>query len=352
MFISAVAFLTVLSLLVLVHEYGHYRVARQLGVRVERFSIGFGRELFGWTRGETRFRISVIPFGGYVKLAGESDESGTGASWEYVSQPIFRRIAIVVAGVAANMLFAYLLFVWLSATGYPVLTTVVGGLVDGYPAQAAGVMAGDRVLVVNGVPTTSWDAMSRLIHEQTHGPIQLEVERGGSRVTVTIEPRITEGVDVVGRRARRGFIGIVPSDQTVMVRHPVWEAVVVGAERTWDVTRLTLWGLWGMITGQVSWRSVSGPIGIAYLSGHAARLGLVYLLHLMATISVNLAVVNLLPLPGLDGGHLLFLAAERIRGRPLSLRVQEVIQQAAMVLLILLMVAVTYNDVLNLMARQ
>lgn len=349
--LSVLAFLIVLSVLVLVHEYGHYWAAQRLGVRVERFSLGFGRELIGWTRGQTRFRISAIPFGGYVKLAGESPEAGTGAPGEFVAQPIRSRALIVVAGVAANLVFAYGLFVWLAIIGSPVLTTVVGGLVEDFPAQAAGVQVGDRIVAVHGVPTDTWDGMSRLIHQHTEGPLSLEVERDGRRLIVTVEPRVTEGPDALGRRARRGFIGVVPSDQTRMVRYPFARALIVGAERTWEVTHLTLWGLWSLLTGQISWRSISGPIGIAYLSGHAARLGMTYVLHLMATISVNLAVVNLIPIPALDGGHLVFLAVERLRGRPLSLRVQEAVQQAAVVALILLMIAVTYNDVVTLMAR-
>lgn len=342
---TIVVLLVCLSVLIIVHEWGHFATARRLGVRVERFSIGFGPRLWRWKPGETEYAVSLFPLGGYVKLAGESPEARTGASWEYGSRPVWQRAGIVAAGPVVNYVTGLALFIMIFWAGFPRLAPTVGGLVEGYPAAAAGVRAGDRIAAVNGRPVDSWEAVTTQIRQATSGaPIQLAIRRDGAEQMIAVSPQITAGVAV---------IGMTPAEEIQIIRYALPRAIVEGAQRAWWLTVMTYQALWQLATGALPIKeSLTGPVGIFYLTSSAAALGWRYVAQLMAVLSVSLAIFNLLPIPVLDGGHLLFLGIERLRRRPVSLKVQAVMTQAGMYLLLGVLLLVTYNDLVKFQLLQ
>lgn len=339
-------FLVVLGLLILIHEYGHFYFARALGVKVERFSIGFGPVVTRIQGKETEYCISAVPLGGYVKLAGETLQEGTtGAPWEFVTRPIWQRFLIIFAGPLSNYLLAFFVFWAIFMIGNPTLTNQVGQLLEGYPANQAGIQAGDRVLEVNGRKVQYWDDVSGEIRRNQGQPLELEIDRHGKMIQVTVTPRVEKRKNLLGQETQTPLIGISPKEEIVSVQYPLWEAMAMAAGKLLLFTQLTFKALWLMITGALPFKeSVTGPIGIFYLASGAAKLGLVYVLQIIATISASLAIFNVLPIPVLDGGHLFFLAIEAIKRKPLSVRVQETMTRFGLVFLLLIMVFVFYND--------
>lgn len=339
--------LVALSILILVHEAGHFVVARWLGVRVERFSIGFGPVLLRWRRGETEYAVSALPLGGYVKMAGETAaDRQTGARWEYSSHPVRHRAGIVLAGPLVNYVTGTFLFIALFWAGAPTLMPTIGSVLAGYPAAAAGIRPGDHLLAVAGTPVDSWEAITAQIRRQTSGgPIPLTLRRDGAELTIAVTPVIRHGRTLFGRTTSVAVVGLAPSDAVRIVRLPLPSAVTHGVERTWMLTVMTVQSLWQLVTGALPLtESLTGPVGIFYITSSAAALGWRYLLQLFAVLSVSLAIFNVLPLPVLDGGHLAFLLVERLRRRPVSVKVQEVATQAGMALLIGVLLVVTYHD--------
>lgn len=344
--ISIIAFAFVLSILILVHEFGHFLVAKRTGVKVERFSLGFGSKILGFKRGDTEYWISAIPLGGYVKMAGENpEEELTGAKWEFLSKSVSKRTLIVTAGPLLNYILAFIIFILIFLTGNPQLTTTIGGLMEGYPAEVGGLKVGDRIVALDGRPVRYWDQILGPIHERVEGSATLKISRDGEEFDVTLRPRVREAENIFGQKVKIGMVGIAPSDEVVYVKYNPLDAIGLGAERVWGLTRLSLMGIWRIVTGAMSFReSVSGPLGIFAVTSQAAKLGFVYLFQLMGVLSVCLAIFNLLPIPVLDGGHVLFLVIEKIRGRPLNLKVYQGLVHAGMIFLIALMVFVFYND--------
>ncbi|MBN1587015.1 MAG: RIP metalloprotease RseP [Candidatus Omnitrophica bacterium] len=349
---TVLAFLVVLSALIFVHELGHFLVARWCGVLVERFSIGFGKEFVGWTRGHTRYSICWIPFGGYVKMGGEEAGTGTGKPWEFSSKPVWARALIIFAGAGFNMLFAFLVFWYIFATGHPNLAAAVGHLVEEHPAAAAGVKVGDRVLAVGGVKIQTWDDMTKQIRNSSPAGVSLSLDREGERIEIVVVPMVKEIKDIFGKTRTVNMVGIGPAQEILMLKAGPFQAAGKAAWETLRITGYTYRGIWGVFTGGIPMKSLSGPVGIAVLSGRAAELGFAYFLVLLATISINLGVINLLPLPVFDGGHLMFLAVEALRrGRAVSEKVQLVAQQVMVFALIALMLVVTYNDFVGLILK-
>lgn len=338
--------LAALSVLIFVHEAGHFLVARRCGVRVERFSIGFGPVILRWTRGETEYVVSLLPLGGYVKMAGEGvEDPKTGAAYEYSSQPIPRRAAIIAAGPLVNYATGILLFIVMFRAGAPTLMPTVGAVLPDYPAAAAGVQPGDRIVRVGDVAVDSWEAVTTQIRRRTTGTaIPVVLQRDGVEQTVEITPKIRQTRGLFGS-SKTAMIGLTPSNDVRIVRMSWPGSVQQGLSRAWELTVLTYRSLWQLITGSMPIKeSLTGPVGIFYITSSAAAMGWQYLCQLFAVLSVSLAIFNLLPLPVLDGGHLLFLAIETVRRRPVSRRVQEVATQAGMALLIGMMLVVTYHD--------
>ncbi|MFH1854668.1 MAG: RIP metalloprotease RseP [Candidatus Omnitrophota bacterium] len=344
--LSVISFVAVLSVLVIIHEFGHFITAKKIGVRVEKFSIGFGPEIFGITKGGTRYLVSLVPLGGYVKLAGETTEEGIkGEKWEYLSRSVGERSKIIFAGPLLNYILAFLIFSFVFIVGYPTLTTKVGKVLSDYPGQAAGLKEGDKILKINGRDVRYWEEITSLVHANKNPEIKLLIDREGRLMDLTVESNPKEIKTIFGTKKKVNLIGIMPTEDVIYVRYGLPESIYMGFKKLLTLTYVTYRALWASVTGVIPFReSVTGPIGIFYITGQAARLGFVYLLHLMGVLSASLAIFNLLPIPVLDGGHILFLAIEKIRKRPLSFKLQDNITQTGIILLIGLMIFVFYND--------
>ena len=342
----------ILGVLIFVHELGHFLACRLRGVGVEKFSIGFGPELAAWQGRQTRYSISWIPFGGFVKPQGETQEAIRERlapdPRDYLTAPIATRFLILIAGVAMNYLLAYVLFVAVLWIGRPVLSATIGGFVTGYPAETSGLKVGDQVTGVNARKVRDWQDVTLGIMESKTEILRFSVLRAGRPHEVEVEPRREEGQDVFGRPRRIPRIGILPADQYREERSGFWGAWVQAAQLEWRLTRLTYEAIWYLVTGQLSLRAVSGPIGIVALAGSAAKTGVLAILQLTAVLSVSLAVVNLLPIPALDGGHLCFLVVEAISRKRVSIVVQERLTQLGFYMLMILMVLVVYNDLVHM----
>lgn len=355
-----IPFLVILTVLVFVHEMGHYLVARRAGVRVDVFSIGFGRELFGWTaRSGTRWKVSAIPLGGYVKMFGEADPASTGGSGlqamsaderavSFHHKSLKARAAIVAAGPVANFLFAILLLASLYAiVGRPYAPPVVDEVVAGSAAEQAGVRVGDVFVTANDVRVTRFSDLRRVVFDKPGQPVPMEIERDGQRLSITVIPEAVTEVDRFGTNHTFGRLG-VRSNQVSIERLNPLSAAAVATSETWSIVGQTLDAVGQIITGRRGTEELGGPLRIAQMSGDVAQSGLVTTVWFMAMLSINLGLINLFPIPVLDGGHLLFYGLEALRGRPLGERAQEWASMAGLTLVIALMLFVTWNDLVQL----
>ena len=361
-FYNAFFFLVALSILIAFHEYGHFWAARRLGVKVLKFSLGFGPKLMSRTYGDTEYLISALPLGGYVKLFGEEPEEDakSGApplspedkAQSFSHQPVWKRIVIVAAGPVFNIILAYIIFAGSLSVGmgmyvpsFESLMPVAEKVVPNSPAEAAGVKPGDRILSINEHKISTWMQMTEIIYGKAGEALTFVVERDGFPLTLTItpEPKSIETRD--GEKVEVGQIGIGKEPRGVQIQadHP-GEAIVMGFQATWAWTYLTVEGLVRLVQGKLSLDNIGGPILIGKLSGEAASQGATGFFFLIAILSITLGVINILPIPVLDGGHLMFFAIEAVMGRPLSLRKREVAQQFGLVMLLLLMSLAFYND--------
>jgi len=360
-----VPFLFVLTVVVFVHELGHFLVGRWCGVDVKTFSIGFGRELFGFNdKHGTRWRFAAIPLGGYVKFSGDADAASAGADSaelenmtarqrerSFPSQSIAERAAIVAAGPIANFLLAILIF---GSTVYffgkQVLTPRVDQVVAGSAAERGGLLAGDLVLSIDGQPIGSFADMQRAISVRPNETLSIVVERASGTVTLPVTPALVEQNTPVGKQ-RIGVLGVQASRQPSdwKTQHfSLAEAAKSGVGETWYVVERTYDYISKLVRGRESVDQLSGPIRIAQVSGLvASNGGLLGLINLAAILSVSIGLMNLLPVPMLDGGHLLFYAIEALRGRPLSERAQEIGFRLGLGLVLMLMLFVTWNDLVH-----
>ncbi len=347
--LSLIYFLIVLGILVLVHEFGHFITAKKLGVRVERFAIGFGPKLWSIKKGETEYLICAIPLGGYVKMAGdEPGENIKGHEWEFLSRSVFDRFKILLAGPLLNYILAFLIFSIIFMFGSPTLTNEVGSLFKDYPAEKQGILVGDKILSIDGKNVKYWEDLTEIIHTHTAGPMKLSIERAGKISEKEITPIVREMKDIFGKSTRIALIGIAPSQKIEKVRYGFISSFYMGFKKLIQLTYITYKALWSVLTGSLSVKeSMTGPIGIFVITGEAAKMGLIYLFHLMAILSASLAIFNLLPFPVLDGGHIFFLALEKIMGKPLPMKTQEIVTNIGISLLILLTIFIFYNDIIK-----
>jgi regulator of sigma E protease len=347
--LTVLSFAVALGVLVFVHELGHFAVAKKVGVLVQRFSIGFGPVLAARTKGETEYAISAVPMGGYVKMLGEEDEAEALENPEraFSTQPVARRAAIVFAGPAMNFVFAFVVYaVLFAAVGVDLPSTEprVGGVTPGLPAEQAGLRPGDRIVAVDDRPIETWEELSKTILGSSGERLRLTVERDGARFPLEITPELQESRTIFGETNGRVYrIGIEASHEWSPVG-PL-EAVGMAGQQTWAASTVVVKGLVLMLQGRVPLRELGGPIAIARAAGQQAKAGARYFLSMLAFLSVNLAILNLLPIPALDGGHLAFFALEGVMRRPLGQRHREIAQQVGLLLLITLMVFVFYNDI-------
>jgi regulator of sigma E protease len=354
MLTTAVATVVVLGLLILFHELGHFLVAKRCGVGVLKFSIGFGPTIIGRKIGDTEYVLSAIPLGGFVKMVGEDPEEEVSAADRAIAfqtQPLWRRLAIVLAGPAANILFAFIAFtIVLAAYGdfVPVETAKVGGVRDKMPAAEAGLKAGDMITAVDGKPIEKWKELSEAIRGSGGRGLVMKVQRDGSNFDLNITPKQEPEKNIFNETVGTAYlIGIEPSFEAKPVG--LLTAIELGAKQTvWWVGTLAT-SVLKLLQGSIPAKDIGGPLLIAQAAGQQARLGLDYLLRFMAVISVNLGVLNLLPIPILDGGHLLFFLIEAVRRRPLETRPRELAQQVGLVLLLSLMAFAFYNDIARLL---
>lgn len=342
----------VLGVLILIHEWGHFIACRLSGVRVEKFSIGFGPEVFHIQGKETRFVVSLLPFGGFVKPAGESVselEGGEPRAGDYLAAPVLKRIFIVVAGVLMNYLLAFFIFFGVFIGGRPVTLAQIGGFVEGYPAATSALLKGDRILRVEGITVNSWSDLTEQLSRIRREEVELEVQRGRQTKHLRVPVKVESVTDIFGKSRLLARLGILPDLEASRIeRMNPLEALREAGLNVFRLTALSYKALYYLVTGQLSLKTVSGPLGIMAMTGTAAKMGTLYLLHLTAVLSISLAVINLLPIPALDGGHLLFLLIELVQRRRVSLAFQERATQIGFALLILLMVLVFYNDLVNL----
>jgi len=363
-----VPFLFILTIVVFVHEYGHYKVGRWCGVDVTTFSIGFGKEIFGWTdKHGTRWRFAAIPLGGYVKFAGDANaasqpdaEAVAGLSQAELSRTlpgatVARRSAIVAAGPVANFIFAILVFAAIvMAFGRTTIAPRIDRVTPASAAAQAGLAPGDLILSVDGVQMSSFDDVRRIITINAENTLRFVVVRNSIETTIDVTPALVERRHALGVE-RVGVIGVTAANQPEDVRQvsygPV-EAIAYGVRESWFIVTRTFDYLAKLLTGREKADQLSGVIHIAEVSGHVASTGgIVSLLTLAAVLSVSIGLMNLFPIPMLDGGHLVFYAFEALRGRPLSERVQEFAFKAGIAFVLMLTVFVTWNDITRIVSR-
>ena len=372
---TLVSFVIALSVVVFVHEFGHFYIARRNGVRCDSFSIGFGPELFGRTdKHGTRWKFSLIPLGGYVKMFGEAEtmqvvEGGPTEAdkKEKRAERVFReltpeeqkvsfkhktigqRAAIVFAGPAVNFLFAILVF-WITfmVVGRAVTEPLVGQVIENSAAAEAGLLAGDRILAIDGKTIERFEDIHSIIPLSDGTPMAVKVQRDSEELSLTVTPRQTEDTDVFGNKQKRWVIGIASSGQTKIVDLNPVQALGASVSQTYDVVNSTVIAMGQIVAGKRGTEDLGGPIRIAKYSGQAARSGIAGFILFMAILSLNLGFINLFPVPLLDGGHLLFYAIEAVRGRPLSEQAQEWGLRVGLALVVALMVFVCWNDIVHL----
>lgn len=339
----------VLGILIIVHELGHFLAAKISGVRVERFSLGFWPRLAGIKIGDTDYCISWIPLGGYVKLSGMIDESMDGDTikgepWEFMSKSPLQKIFIISAGVIMNIILAIIILAiltFVSGIGEVDQTTVISSVRDDYPAASAGMEAGDKIISLDGIDINSWDDLTDYIHARPNVDIEVSWMRDELKYTELLTTK-SDMFPVEGELKNLGMIGIGP---TVNVREAgLMESISSGFARTYFWGKYTLISLKMLISGEQSFKAIGGPIFIAQLAGQSARSGMDSLFQLIAILSINLAILNILPIPAFDGGHLVVILIEWVKRKPLSINIKMAIQQVGFALFLVLAALVIYND--------
>ncbi len=343
------SFIVVLSVLILVHELGHFLVARLFGVGVLKFSLGFGPRVAGRTIGITDYRLSAIPLGGYVKMVGDEPDVEIlpeDIPLSFNHKPLFKRFLIVAAGPFSNLLLAVVIFFGLFLiTGIPVLNPVIGKIDPGSSAAQAGIQISDRVTAINGRTIDSWEMMAEMITSSQGRDMTLTVLRQGQPLDVVVTPQSKPSKNIFGESVDRYVIGVMSSGDAHIRKLSFVEALSESMVQTYKIAELTALSIVKLIQGTVSTKTLGGPIMIAEMAGQQAKEGAASLIFFIALLSINLGILNFLPIPVLDGGHLFFFLIEAVIRRPLSIRIRELAQQVGIAALALLMILVFYNDI-------
>ena len=357
------AFLFYITLVVFIHEMGHFLVARWFGAKVDVFSVGFGREIVGFTdRRGTRWRLSWLPIGGYVKFAGDADAASTpdpdaqaapARDRELMMQfrPLHQRALVAAAGPFANFLLAILLFFGLFLySGHTTRAPLIGEVVKASAAEAAGIRAGDTVARIDGRTIDGFDKLQEIIATSGGETMTFELLRNGQAVSLQVTPRMVVRENILGDKMPTPTVGLVSSPNAPIVTQHYNPLQALGAAcgRTWDIVRLSLKGIGQIITGRASLDQLQGPVGIAQITKKVADFGILPFLNLLAVLSVSIGLINLFPIPLLDGGHLLYYACEAVLGRPLGERIQDVGFRLGLVVVLGLMLLATWNDIARL----
>ncbi|MCF8053941.1 MAG: RIP metalloprotease RseP [Deltaproteobacteria bacterium] len=345
---TAVSFLILIGVLIFIHELGHFIVAKAFNIKVTKFSLGFGPKLLSKKIGETEYILALLPLGGYVKLEGENPAdiiSEEDKKRSFSHQSVGKKALVVAAGPFFNFALAVLIFAGVYLAGIPVPTAEIGKIAQDSPAQVAGVRVGDSIVGIDDKKITAWDDVVAAITQADGSPMRIVLSRGDKTEITTITPKKEATRNVFGEETFIFRMGITPTDKVIVKRYNPFIAVWKGADKVVAVTQLTLLGIAKIFQGVVSpAESLGGPLAIAQMAGTQAKAGVLPFLLLMAFLSINLGIINLFPLPVLDGGHLLFYAIEAISGRPLHPRVMEMAHKIGFILLVALMVYVVFID--------
>jgi len=347
--VSIISVIVLLGVLIFAHELGHFLVAKYAGVGVLKFSLGFGPRLIGKKIGETEYLISLIPLGGYVKLLGESQGEELSEEDEkrsFLKQPVTKRIAIVAAGPIFNFLLAIVIFTIVYMTGVPTLTTYIGGVQEGSPAFEAGIREGDVIVAIDGKEIARWEKLAEHISKSDGKELCITIKRNEQIRDVSLKPRLLKTPNLFGEEIESYKMGVSPSSQhTVTERMNPLMAFWTGLKQTWFISKLTVLSVVKIFEGVISPKTLGGPILIAQIAGTQVKEGIIPFVLFMALLSINLAILNLFPIPILDGGHLLFYLIEIITGKEINIKWREMAQQIGFVLLIILMIFVFIMDI-------
>jgi regulator of sigma E protease len=355
---TIISFAIVLGLLIFVHEFGHFIWAKFFGVKVLKFSLGFGPKLISKQYGETEYVVSAFPLGGNVKMFGESPGeiaeerlSPSELKRSFATRPVWQRFIIVAGGPVFNLIFAMFLFfiiIFFAGLPQPVDTTAIAGVGQNSPAAEAGLQAGDTITAIDGKETRLWEDVSLLIRNSEGREVVITVRRGDETLEIAVTPRMEKTKNIFGEEVgERYMVGISRSEEVVYEKVGFMKSLQAGINQTWSWMYLTVMGLIKIIQNVVPASELGGPILIAKIAGERMEAGWVNFLYFMGVLSVNLGILNLLPIPILDGGHLVFFSVEAILRKPLNLRTMEILQQVGLVLLGTLMVFVFYNDLVR-----
>ncbi|MCI4625008.1 MAG: RIP metalloprotease RseP [Candidatus Magnetoovum sp. WYHC-5] len=341
-----------LGILIFVHELGHFLFAKLMGIKVLKFSIGFGPKLISKQLGETEYILAAVPLGGYVKMLG--DDSGEEVSEEdkarsYSHQPVYKRAFVIVAGSLFNILFAALIFAGFFIHGIPRYFSTIGEVMNDMPAKTAGMLKGDKVTSIDGVAIKYWDEMTEIIYSSPEKVLSIVVQRDGISKQISIKPKKDKSKNAYGEDIDIGLIGVKPSEHFEVIKYGFFKSMYLGAEKTAEVIWMSLVGLYKMIfTKSVTTDDLGGPIFIVQLAKKQAASGFANFVTFMAIISINLGVFNMFPIPVLDGGHMMFLTIEGIRRKPLNDKIIITAHKIGLSLLLLLAAFVFYNDIVRI----
>jgi regulator of sigma E protease len=346
--ISLIAVIVLLGVLIFIHELGHFLVARIGGVGVVKFSLGFGPKIFGKKIGETEYVLSWIPLGGFVKLLGESEDETLPPEDEkrsFLKQATWKKMLIVLAGPVFNFLLALVIFVIIFMYGLPSLTTEIGEVQKQSAAYNAGLISGDKIISIDGKAIKHWEDVRPVIAAGKGKETEIIVERQTQRKHFLIKPRAAKSKNVFGEEISTYLLGISSSGKTVVERKNPWDASIAACEKTWEISKLTVLAVVKMVEGTISPRTLGGPIFIAQVAGAQVKEGIIPFILFMALLSINLGVINLFPIPVLDGGHIMFYAIEMVIRREISIKVKETAQQIGFAILAMLMIFVIFIDI-------
>jgi len=347
--ISIVSVIILLGVLIFAHEFGHFLVAKYSGVGVLKFSLGFGPRLIGKKVGETEYLLSLIPLGGYVKLLGESEVEELSEADEkrsFLKQPVSKRIAIVAAGPIFNFLLAIVIFTIVYMIGVPTLTTHIAGIQEGSAAYDAGIKEGDVITAIDGQEITRWEQLAEIITKSNGKELSITIKRDDKTWDVALQPRLLKTKNIFGEDVESYKMGVSPSSQyTITERMNPFMAFWTSLKQTWFISKLTVLSVIKIFEGVVSPKTLGGPILIAQIAGAQVKEGIIPFVLFMALLSINLAILNLFPIPILDGGHLFFYLIEIVTGREINIKWREMAQQIGFVILIILMIFVFIMDI-------